>query len=97
LINLLSLANNPYGQFISTLWRGSEDRITLDSHVSGHYIDVNKAVINGIDLTVNRIREHFNVIAFFVADLSFVKDILQFRHSHFWAMGLFLFWCYAIN
>ena len=25
LLNLLPMANNPYGQFLSTLWRGSED------------------------------------------------------------------------
>ncbi|XP_066930040.1 uncharacterized protein [Clytia hemisphaerica] len=76
LFNLLSFANNPYGQFISTLWRGSESRSMLDSHVSSHCKELKEAVLNGVDIIINEDIEHFNVVVFLIADLSFLKDII---------------------
>ena len=76
ILNITDLANNPYGQFISTLWRGQENRETVKTHVSAHYEELKEAVINGITLTLNENEEHFNVVVLLVADLSFVKDIV---------------------
>ena len=70
------MLNNPYGQFISTLWRGSESRSMLEIHVQDHYDLLTEAVMNGLSLIVEGKIEHFNVVVFFVADLCFVKDII---------------------
>lgn len=75
-LNLRKLVNCPYGQFISTLWRGSESRDMIESHVSCHYNDVTLAVKNGVDLIIDGVIEHFNIVCFFVADLCFIKDVL---------------------
>ena len=37
ILNMKRLVNCPYGQFITTLWRGSESRIMIDSQVTHHY------------------------------------------------------------
>nr|XP_047142024.1 uncharacterized protein LOC124816524 isoform X2 [Hydra vulgaris] len=47
LLNLKTLINSPYGQFITTLWRGSESKIMLDTHVKCHYQDLTDLIING--------------------------------------------------
>ena len=33
IFNMPALVNNPYGQFVPSLWRGSEDRHMLELHV----------------------------------------------------------------
>ena len=76
ILNMTDLVNNPYGQFISSLWRGSESRAMLKIHVDSHYQELTEAVKNGVSLFVNNCEEVFNVVAFLVADLSFVKDII---------------------
>ena len=75
-LNIAEMVNNPYGQFISSLWRGAESRNMLKSHVSVHHKELAHAVKNGISLFVNNHEEVFNVLAFFVADLCYVKDII---------------------
>ena len=59
------LANNPYpyGQFITT-------------HVGKHYEELTKLVKQGVTLMINDNLEVFNVVAFFVAHLRFVKDVI---------------------
>ena len=52
LMNLKTLSNSPNGQFISTLWRGSESRENLDSHVLDHYKELENLVRNGVTLEV---------------------------------------------
>ena len=76
ILNMKMMLNNPYGQFISTLWRGSESRSMLEIHVQDHYDSLTEAVMNGLSLIVEGKIEHFNVVVFFVADLCFVKDII---------------------
>lgn len=76
ILNLEEMINNPYGQFVSTLWRGSESRSMLKVHVSDHYNELHELVLNGIDLIIEGAVEHFNIIIFFVADLCFIKDII---------------------
>ena len=46
------MLNNPYGQFISTLWRGAESRSMLAIHVQDHYDSLSEAVTNGVSLLV---------------------------------------------
>ena len=75
-MNLKTLVNSPHGQFITTLWRGSESRKNLDCHVSIHYKELESLVRNGITLEVDGLDESFNIVVFFVAYLSFVKEIL---------------------
>uniref|UniRef100_A0A7M6DRA3 Uncharacterized protein n=1 Tax=Clytia hemisphaerica TaxID=252671 RepID=A0A7M6DRA3_9CNID len=77
LLNLPDLANSPYGQHITTLLRGGESRQTLKIHVGKHYQQLHSLVKEGITLMspCGNI-ESFNVIVIFVADLSFVKEVL---------------------
>lgn len=76
ILNLKKLVNCPYGQFITTLWRGSESREMLSTHVGKHYEELTKLVKHGVTLIFNDILEPFNIVAFFVADLCFVKDVI---------------------
>lgn len=76
ILNMPELSNNPYGQFVSTLWRGSEDRKMLSVHCNAHFSELSYAVRHGVKLVVDGNVETFNVIVFMVADLSFLKDIL---------------------
>ncbi|XP_047139031.1 uncharacterized protein LOC124814958 [Hydra vulgaris] len=78
LLNLKKMINSPYGQFITTLWRGSESKVMLEIHVKCHYEDLTDLVLNGINLvtTDTNTVEHFNVLCFFVADLGFLKNII---------------------
>jgi len=76
LLNLIGLANNPYGQFISSLWRGSESREMIEIHCSKHYEELEELVKSGIDLFIGNKKEHFNVVCFLVADLCFIKDVI---------------------
>ena len=76
ILNMADLANNPYGQFITSLWRGAETRNMLKLHASTHYSELSHVVSNGVSLVVNDCSETFNIVAFLVADLSFIKDII---------------------
>ena len=76
LLNLKELLNCPYGQFITTLWRGSESREMIYQHLSSFFDEIIKLVKNGVTLSINDNMEMFNVICFFVADLCFVKDVI---------------------
>ncbi|XP_066917770.1 uncharacterized protein [Clytia hemisphaerica] len=77
IMNIQDLVSGPYGQFITTLWRGSESRETLEMHCKHHYQELSELVKNGIRLTLNgEVPEEFNVVVFLVADLAFVKEVL---------------------
>ena len=76
ILNIKELLNNPYGQFISTLWRGSESREMIETHIAAHYNELSKMVRNGLHLCANDTLEHFNIVCFFVADLCFIKDVI---------------------
>lgn len=75
-LNIEELITCPYGQFISTLWRGMESRETLRTHVSRIYNELTDLVKYGVDLTVGDKKEHFNIAVISVADLSFTKEML---------------------
>ena len=85
-LNIRELSNCPYGQFISTLWRGSESRKMIESHVLFHYNELAELVKSGVTLNVDNVADNFNVICLFVADLCFVKDVIAccFVSSIFW-------------
>ena len=76
ILNIFDLISGPYGQFITSLWRGFECRQTLEAHCSNHYNELTNLVSSGISLFMNGNLEHFNIVVFLVADLSFVKEIL---------------------
>jgi hypothetical protein len=76
ILNMMKLVNSPHGQFISTLWRGSESREMIEDHVSAHYQELEVCVRNGITLKIGDQLEWFNVLCFFVADLCFIKDVI---------------------
>ena len=44
--------------------------------LENYFNDLEAAVKNGVNLVVNGEAELFNIILFFVADLSFVKDVI---------------------
>jgi len=71
---LLLLLHSPYGQFLSSLWRGSESRINVDLHTKEFFNKVTNLVKEGIEV------KHKNgfefVFATFCADLGFVKEVL---------------------
>ncbi|XP_066925516.1 uncharacterized protein [Clytia hemisphaerica] len=75
-LNIEELITCPYGQFISTLWRGKESRETLRTHVSRIYNELTDLVKYGVDLTVGDEKEHFNIVVISVTDLSFTKEML---------------------
>ena len=75
ILNLKDLLHSPYGQFIQSLWRGSESRQNIEIHVKGHYEDLKTCVLNGISVQSNGAEETFNVVVFFCADLSFLKSV----------------------
>ena len=72
LLNNSELLHSPYGQFIASLFRGSESRENLNTHGKAHYAEVKDLLINGYNFN----GEKFNVVPFLCADLSFVKEIL---------------------
>ena len=76
IINMMKLVNSPYGQFVSTLWKGKESRAMIKTHVSAHYEELEDTVKNGVTLSVDGVITKFNVIVFFIADLSFMKDVI---------------------
>ena len=63
-LNIQELCNNPYGQVIFTLWRGSESRKMLESHDSEHFKELGLLVRGGKKLIVNN-EENFNIVVFF--------------------------------
>ena len=76
-LNNESLRHSPYGQFLSSLWRGSESRLNVGIHVTNHYKEIKDLLSNGISIpTTNGDFEHFNVLPIMCADLSFVKEVI---------------------
>ena len=75
-LNNKETLHSPYAQMISSLWRGSESRINIEIHTAEHYAEVKGLLMNGLKITKNGNREHFNVIPILCADLCFVKEVL---------------------
>ena len=74
ILNLTPMINSPYRQFIKTLWRGHEN---IELYVQKVYTDLTNLVKNGLTVCLNGSKtEHFNVILFIVADLSFIKEVI---------------------
>ena len=75
-MNIKEFLHSPYGQFIDSLWRGSESRENVHIHTADHYREIKGLVSNGIDLiNPDGEMEHFNVLAFMCADLGFTKEV----------------------
>lgn len=76
-MNFKEMLNSPYGQFATSLFRGSENRETLLSHGQAHFNELQLLVEEGISLKLpNQTTEHFNVVVFFVADIGYVKEVI---------------------
>lgn len=75
-LNMKKMVNSPYGQFINALWRGTENREGLSLHLATYFTDVENAVKNGIELSIEGRIENFNVIVFLCTDLGFLEKAL---------------------
>ena len=76
ILNIKTMVNNPYGQFINALWRGSESRNGLEIHIQDVLHELDKIAEEGIQLNVNGDVEHFNVIVFLVTDIGLLEKLL---------------------
>ena len=77
LLNNVDLINSPYGQFISSLWRGSESRVNTEIHIKTHYQEVKDLLYSGITIDLpNGGNEKFNILPVMCADLCFIKDVI---------------------
>ena len=77
LLNVNELLHSPYGQFVSTIYRGKETRESIEQHTHVYHNEVKEMLINGGDfITPSGSCEPFNIIPFLCADLSFLKDLL---------------------
>ena len=70
-INIEELLNSPYGQFVMSLWRGTECRENVQQHLTMHFGELEEVVKSGLDLFINGVMENFNVVVFLCTDLGF--------------------------
>lgn len=71
-LNNTEMLHSPYGQFVASLFRGSESRENVDIHTQSHYTEIKKLLSDGIIID----NEKFNVLPTMCADLCFVKEIV---------------------
>ena len=91
ILNLTELLSSPYGQFVMSLWRGSETRKHLMAHVTAHYQELTEAVQYGIELVHgNKSVETFNIVVFLCTDIGLLENILG-KCSSISKFGCF--WC----
>ena len=76
ILNNFEMLHSPYGQFISSLWRGSESRTNVEIHTEQHYQEVKELLVNGVEVTSYDNMEKFNILPIMCADLSFVKEVV---------------------
>ena len=77
LLNNRSMLHSPYGQFISSLWRGKDHRALILSHSRKYHSDMKELLLGGAEFQLpNGDKESFNVIPILCADLIFVMAIL---------------------
>ena len=53
ILNIKKLVNCPYGQLITTLWRGSESREIIFTHVGRHWEELTELTKKGVQLIVD--------------------------------------------
>ena len=77
ILNCPDLLNSPYGQILSSLWRGKETRQNLQQHTLWYHSQVYDLLLNGAHFTLPSGNvEKFNVIPIVCADLGFIKELL---------------------
>ena len=70
-LNVEELLHSPYGQFIFSLWRGSENRENLSRHGSKHHQQLEGLLLNDAEFTLpNGERERMNVIPIISYEIS---------------------------
>ena len=75
-MNVQSMVNNPYGQSINGLWRGSENRKELEIHIMKYFKELYDVAVNGIDLIVDGNIEQFNVVFILVTYIGLLEKLL---------------------
>lgn len=65
-MNVCSMINNPYDQYINGLWRGSENLNGLEIHIENYFDELDDIALKGIELIVDGNLEYFNVVFFLV-------------------------------
>lgn len=77
IMNITNLLNSPYGQFIMSLFRGSESKDSIELHCKRNFQELDHLLKSGIEITFSEDKiERFNVVIFFVADLGLVKEVI---------------------
>ena len=75
-MNIKDMLHSPYGQFILSIWRAAESRISIEIHSKDHFENLENLVMNGIEMEVDGEQTFFNVLVFLCADLAFLKEVL---------------------
>ena len=76
ILNQYSLVGSPYGQNVECLWRGPESRNFIIAHCSGLFEELHELATNGIVIGSGEDAEKFNIVVFYVADLSHMQYVL---------------------
>ena len=77
LLNNKSMLHSPYGQFLSSLWRGNESYENISLHTKAYHQEMKFLLMNGGEFELpNGDHEVFNVVPILCADLGFTKHIL---------------------
>ena len=74
ILNMFKLINSPYGQVITTLWRGKESRMMVKKHVGVHYKVLEDMVRGGVSVKIDEALVSFNVVCFFVAGRDYYSN-----------------------
>ena len=96
-LNMKQILQSPHSQFISSLWRGAESRENLELHLASHFIELEDAVKNSLEVMVENKPEKFNIVIFLCTDLGFLEKILgkcstTSKYSCFWCTKEILKW-----
>ena len=97
LMNFPDLLNSPYGQFVISLWRGSENRENLLNHLSGHFKELEEIVHSGLEIFVDAKLETFNVVVILCTDLGLLDKLLgkcgtTSKYGCYWCCKLLKNW-----
>ena len=81
LLNNKPMLNSPYGQFLSSLWKGKYSRLQILPSDKYHR-DMKNLLLNGAEFELPDGQvEQFNVVPILCADLMFVMAILESAHQ----------------
>ena len=73
ILNVQELVNSPYGQILSSIFRGKETRKNIDEHVTLYHQQLEELLKEGLKLDSSTA---YNIIPILCADLGYVKELL---------------------